>query len=202
MRQRYAIHIHDTCNRYAWWWTVRSALRQEPAADWHISFYFPVFEPAARPASPDEPEEAPPDAPELPSPPMVLPTEGGGQSALTVVSSRIPVTAVLPVAGMPLLLSSMLRAMAPGHLIGAPEAEVPGVCEPPVDPGEADDGLPSSGVAADLAASGDFAPALDAPGALGPVGDEDCADAMPAVAISAARSVIDGNIFIFISRKC
>jgi hypothetical protein len=109
----------------------------------------------------------------------LAPTEA--QSPLVTTSLGLEGPELLPVPALPLALC-MLRALAGGHLIASPEAEVFGVRAPPVESGPvSDDGPVTAGLLEPLA-----------PPAAG-----DCANAMPDVAVRAIRSVMDEKAFMF-----
>jgi hypothetical protein len=91
---------------------------------------------------------------------------------------------------------------AGGQSTALPDADVPGVWVPPVDPGAADDGLPRPDVPVEplVAALEEVFGAAGLPASVrelplcAPL--EDWADAMPAAAASTNASVADGSVFI------
>lgn len=108
----------------------------------------------------------------------LAPTEA--QSPFVAISLGLEGPELLPVPALPLALC-ILRALAGGHLIASPEADVFGVRAPPVVSGALGDVGPATSVACELLAR----PA-----------DGDCANATLTVAVRAIRSAEDEKAFI------
>ena len=109
----------------------------------------------------------------------LAPTEA--QSPLVATSFGFEGPELLPVPALPLALW-MLRALAAGHLIASPEADVFGVRAPPV-------------VSVPVVVDG---PVIAGPLVLlPPPAAGDCANAMFAVAVKASDSVMNENAFMF-----